>query len=225
MAGWPAAEPSDLIETWVSKVPNRRALVLGAGGGTDALWLARAGFDVDAVEKDPARARWQIEGTLKGSIALHVEDLATFPIPPGRYGLVVALAVLHFVAPSRLCKVAAGIEAGLCRGGLLMVQVLATDDPGLHRLKQTGAEEVGANTFYVPELAETIHFFEVDELRRLFGGLETLVLEKYRWVDRASDEGFGAGLSLVARRPSDGNQTADGAVEGPVLRGEEPGGG
>lgn len=224
MPDWRGVEPSELVETWAPKAPKPRALVLGAGGGGDALWLAKSGFEVDAVERDPARARMRIEEPLKGSITVHVEDLATYPIPPDRYGLVVALAVFHFVVPSRLRLAAPGIEAGLCRGGLLLVQVLSTDDPGLHAMKQAGADEVEPNTFYISELGGIIHFFEADELRVLFGGLEELVLERYRWAKAADDEGFGAGMILVGRRPAkSGPQAAEAAKGADSLR-EESGG-
>lgn len=225
MPGWGEVEPSELVETWAPKAPNRRALVLGAGGGGDALWLARAGFEVDAVERDAARARLQVEGPLQGSLTFHVEDLSTFSFSPNRYGLLVALAVLHFVTLSRLRRAAPGIEASLCAGGLLIVQVLATDDPGMQRQKGAGAEEVEPNTFYVPELLGAIHFFEADELRRLFGDLEEVVLEKYRWVDEAALGGFGAGLTLVARKPAPEVGKATGAAESPRPQPEVSGGG
>jgi hypothetical protein len=179
-------EGPDLLVEWALESPNRRALVLGAGGGAEAMWLAQAGFEVVAVEKDPLRAA-ELEHLGAGKrIRVHPVDATMFTIEPDHYGLVVALAVLHFIAPRELPGLAGRITTGLMAKGRLIAQVLVDAADGKDE------QPVG----------EGVHWFGRGELRRLFAGLEPLHEETYRFVDPRRRPGFATGASLVARKPN-----------------------
>jgi SAM-dependent methyltransferase len=53
---WETGRPSSELERVVAEVPIRpgRALELGCGTGANAVWLARQGFDVTALDLSPA---------------------------------------------------------------------------------------------------------------------------------------------------------------------------
>ena len=45
--------PDPLLEAWLGGQSGGRALDLGTGSGATARWLARRGFRVEAVDRDP----------------------------------------------------------------------------------------------------------------------------------------------------------------------------
>ncbi len=192
--------PSELLERWAPQAPRGPALDLGAGQGEAARWLETQGFEVEAVEADPVRFRRLAAG---GSSRLHafMLDLQDFVIQPGRYALILASAVLHFLRPSQLWTLADRLQAGLTHGGLLLVEVFTTDDPGCASRRAEGAPEVEPNTFLAREPVGLIHYFEPGELLRLFPALEVLAYEESRRLDPGAPEGYRSGAQLVARRP------------------------
>ena len=91
-----------------------RALDLASGMGADALFLARHGYAVDALDISfTALYRLQRKAQRVGlDIRPAVVDLDDFPLPRGLYDLV---AVFHFFSP-RLMR---SISHALKKGGLL----------------------------------------------------------------------------------------------------------
>ncbi len=193
--------PSELLERWAPQAPLGPALDLGAGQGEAARWLAAQGFEVDAVESDPLRFRRLAAGTADGRLHAYLLDLQDFVIQPERYTLILASAVLHFLRPSQLWPLADRLQAGLARGGLLLVEVFTTDDPGCASRRAEGAPEIEPNTFLVPDPVGVIHYFEPGELLRLFPALEVLAYEESRRLDPRAPEGYRSGAQLAARRP------------------------
>lgn len=196
--------PSDLLQRWAPGAPIPRALVLGAGGGAEASWLAREGFQVDAIEKDPARSAALAEACAGLAVTVRRADIEGYHVRSGTYGLIVALAVLHFVSPQVLPHVAGKIADGLAPGGLLLVQVLSEQDPSAQARRTQGDPELLANTFRLEGGTSTVHYFARGELAAVFSRLHHLEDERYRFATPGRPEGFGAGETLVAQRPVSG---------------------
>ena len=86
----PRAEPAPFLEEWIDRIDPGRALDVACGAGRNALRLAEAGFEVDAVDVsrvaiDMARAEAQERGL---SINWVVADLADFSWQPSAYRLI-----------------------------------------------------------------------------------------------------------------------------------------
>jgi tellurite methyltransferase len=97
--------------------PSRFAVDLGCGAGRDARELLRAGWRVLAVDREPAARdalEAAIEPHLRPLLTIHIEDLATVPIPP--CDLVNASLCLPFLAPddfhSTWGRIVATLEPG-----------------------------------------------------------------------------------------------------------------
>jgi SAM-dependent methyltransferase len=194
--------PSEALETWIEQVRRGRALDLGAGDGETSAWLAGQGFRVDAVEHDPDRFDNLRRLTRGLPVHLHPLHIMQFRPAEDAYSLIVASAVLHFFAPSDLRILADRLRRSLTEGGFLIAEAFTTDDPGYSVLRRENVREIEPNTFEAPPLIGLIHYFEPDELRKLFTGLKPLEYIEERRSDPASPEGYRAGALLVAQRAS-----------------------
>jgi len=122
--------PSEFLVESASRLPTTgRALDLACGRGRNAVWLARRGFTVDAVDVSTiALAKATTLATRHGvADRLHtIEHDLSDGLPPldGKYDVV---AVLHFREPA-LWPSLAGL---LAPGGVLLIEVLARDASNL----------------------------------------------------------------------------------------------
>ncbi len=83
--------PSELLEKWLPDVPLGRALDVAAGAGRNSLYLAAAGFEVDAIDiSAEALARLQRDAKDRGlSINTIERDLESDSLPKQSYALIV----------------------------------------------------------------------------------------------------------------------------------------
>lgn len=135
------------------------ALSLGEGEGRNGVFLAREGWRVIAVDRSrvglrKARGLAAEQGT---TLAACVADLAAFPIPRGRFDLIVSI-FCHLV-PDLRRRVHADVVAGLRPGGAFVLEAYTPRQLAL-----------GTGGPPVPELLVTL-----EELRSELNGL-TLVI-------------------------------------------------
>ena len=106
---------------------NGMALDIGAGSLSSSRHLLACGFAVDAVDPDPYTSELAAELD-DPRLSPHCTDIQNFGIEPGKYGLVVAIHVLHLIAPDELRALVPRIASGLTDGGLLCVTLLGVRD-------------------------------------------------------------------------------------------------
>jgi tellurite methyltransferase len=118
------AHPSTLLADWLHRLPRGRALDVACGAGRNALFLAAAGYAVDAVDISSAgleRGRaTAAERCLE--VSWHCADLEERPeeLPPGPYDLVVWVRYVNAALwPAVLSRLAPA-------GHVLVEQHLAT---------------------------------------------------------------------------------------------------
>lgn len=188
-----------LLEQWAGDGRGKAALDLGAGEGQAAAWLAFRGYRVLAIEPDSARAQVLTQRCEGLPVQVLQEPVQGVSLGPQEYDLILALAVLHFLPPTELWPLADQLIAALRPEGLFLAQVYSTDDPGFETLQRAGLEQVEPNTFSAPAPVGTMHYFEPDELRRIFAPLEVLYYEEARIHDPESWAGYRAGATLVGK--------------------------
>jgi SAM-dependent methyltransferase len=89
--------PVPLLPTWLSRLPRGRALDLAAGCGRNALYLARQGYRVDAIDISiVGLARLIQQARAHGvSVRAVVADLDELPLPEATYDLIVMTYYLN----------------------------------------------------------------------------------------------------------------------------------
>jgi SAM-dependent methyltransferase len=113
--------PNGVLVTEVTGLPPGRALDVGCGEGADALWLARHGWQVTAVDiSGVALERAAATGAdLAGRVEWEQADLTTTPPPAGPFDLV---SVQYFPLPQQPGHTALrGLLDAVAPGGTLLI--------------------------------------------------------------------------------------------------------
>jgi SAM-dependent methyltransferase len=131
---WDTGQPEPLLVEFVSSgaiVPGR-ALEIGAGTGTNAIWLAERAFDVLGVDLSPlavekANAKLQ-GGALRCRFA--ASDFLATPPPDGPFQFVFDRGCFHvFDEPGERQQFAAHVAAALAPGGYWLSLIGSTEGP------------------------------------------------------------------------------------------------
>ncbi len=117
--------PSAFLEQWVDRVPSGRALDVACGAGRNALYLARLGFAVDAVDiSREALARGRCDAQAQGLVLNWVEQDLDEGLPvKGPYQLIL---VVRYVNLPLLAQLSSLLAPG---GYLLCEQHLVSERP------------------------------------------------------------------------------------------------
>ena len=117
--------PSPFLVERLAELPKGRALDLACGAGRNALCLAEAGYEVEAVDiSGVAIERADATARERGvEVDWRVADLDGFAPPPGRFDLITVIRYTNRDMMERLPE-------GLVEGGMLLVEHhLRTDAP------------------------------------------------------------------------------------------------
>jgi tellurite methyltransferase len=192
--------PSDILQRWIVHAPMGRVLDVGAGNGEVTCWLAKRGYSVDAVEKDEQAFKRLCKVVMGLEVNPFHADVVDLDFSHQTYALIFAPAVIHFLKPTDLWPLVDKFVSSLASDGLLIAQVLTTDDPGYEALVEAGAEEIEPNTFVLPPSDHILHYFSPGELKRIFSMLTILEYEEARLIDDEDPIGYRSGASIVARK-------------------------
>lgn len=121
----PRPYPSPFLEDWLSRLPSGRALDVACGAGRNALRLAAAGYQVDAVDiSEHAIEMARTEAADRGlEVNWIVSDLDTMVLPSAAYDVI---AVIRYVNRAIFSK----LEGALAEGGWLVYEHhFRTDEP------------------------------------------------------------------------------------------------
>ena len=175
-------EPATLLEDNIGWFPEGRALDIATGTGRNAVFLAAAGYEVDAI--DQSRAGLEIARENAGpqgpSLNLIQADANGFAYPTETYDVI---TISFFRTLDRLGDI---IDA-LTPGGVIFYQ---------HHLRSTDPVDVGPST--------DRYRFRANEM--LHACLDLTVL-RYREYTEESDRGRTANVALIARNTHGGQQS------------------
>lgn len=150
-----------------------RALDLGCGAGRNAIFLATAGFEVDAVDLSLAAITWGTERAREAGavVRFHRGDAFTLPELAGPYDLIYDSGCFHHLPPHRRISYLALLERTLAPSGHFGLACFAAgamgselDDADLYR-----DARLDGGLAYTPEA-----------LRWIFAGLTEVELRRMR---------------------------------------------
>jgi len=168
--------PSPFLVKHADLLRGRLALDVASGDGRHALWLARHGLRVHAIDISETAARVLAEAARREgeSVASVVADLEVFPLPAVTYDVVVNINFLHR-------PILPHLAAALRPGGLLVFETFVTEQ-ARHGPPRNPA-----------------HLLEPGELPARFAGVLEVV--DYREGPAQRNEKTVHIASLIARRP------------------------
>jgi tellurite methyltransferase len=171
----PLRPPSQLLERHLHLLPRGRALDVACGDGRNAVFLARNGFVVDAIDVAAAGLRRAQAVSRRERLPLRLiqGDLDFFPLPAARYSVAVNVRFLQR-------RLFAALKRCLRPGGVIVFETFITDQARL-----------GHPT-------NPAHLLEPGELRRAFADLEIIAYEEGRFE---TETGPAYLARLLARRP------------------------
>ena len=180
-----APEPSAVLERYVDALPEGRALDVATGTGRNAVFLAEAGHEVDAIDQSREGLRITRERAAERGVAdrLHPiqADVPSYAFPTARYDLI---TVSFYRAVDRFPD----IKEALRPGGVLFVQ---------HHLRTTDDVDLG--------LSGDRYRFAANEL--LHACLDLTVLHYEEGLETRADGERGATAQVVARNSAGPRQS------------------
>ena len=113
--------PDESLSAWVRDGPVApgRALDLGCGNGRNAIFLARHGFTVEAVDYAPTAIAWARERAADAGVAIEWRQASVFdlPIAPETVDLVHDSGCFHHIPPHRRAAYVQLVATALRPGG------------------------------------------------------------------------------------------------------------
>lgn len=96
--------PTELLAEWLPQLPNGRALDVACGAGRNSLFLAAAGYEVDALDiSNVALQQLKISAHARGlEVSCIKADLDFDPLPLHRYDLIVLVRYTSAALITRL---------------------------------------------------------------------------------------------------------------------------
>ena len=159
-----SGNPNGVLVAETDDLPAGRALDVGCGEGADAVWLARRGWQVTAVDvSEIALQRAAAAATdVEGRVTWMQADLTTTPPPAGAFDL---LSIQYFPLRRRPGHSALrGLLDAVAPGGTLLFATHALSDLALHR-----AEGFDPADYHQP-----------DDIARLLGPAWNVVINEAR---------------------------------------------
>lgn len=131
---WDTGEPEPLLVEFVNagRIQPTRTLEIGAGTGTNSIWLAERGFEVVGIDVAPRaveRATAKLNGRALPCRFAALDFLASAP-EGGPFEFIFDRGCFHvFDEPEELARFAARVVASLAPGGLWLSLIGSTEGP------------------------------------------------------------------------------------------------
>jgi SAM-dependent methyltransferase len=185
-ARW-SGRPNGRLRAEVAGLPPGRALDVGCGEGADAIWLARSGWTVTAIDiSDVAVTRAREAAELAGAVVEWVRgDALQTPFPAGSFDLV---SMQYPALPKAAGEAAVRALLDTVRpGGLLLAVYHDLSDEHREHMKSQGVDPAD--------------YVDADDLSRLLGDEFTIELHVVEpRIDPPPDNPHFADVVLRARR-------------------------
>ena len=155
------------------------ALDLGAGEGRNSVFLAKNGFEVEAIDKIKNGLEKCEKLSQRCNLTIKTEniDIRKFRFEKNRYSLILSIATLDFFKFSEIKKIVSKIQKSLKKDGVFYLVVFSEKDPLFNDCRGRKLKTIEKDTFYVPKLKTFQHFFRKEELSKLFKNFKIIKIK------------------------------------------------
>lgn len=171
------AKPDESLESYLQRalIAPGRALDIGCGPGRNAVRLAEAGFEVDAVDLSPAAIAWAEERAQEVGVEVRFRYGDVFALGAGElsgpYDLVYDSGCFHHLPPHRRITYLALLDRVLAPGGHFALSCFAAGGMG---------SELSDAEFYRDARLHGGLAYTAESLRRIFADLGEIELRRMR---------------------------------------------
>ncbi len=157
--------------------PGTAILELGCGPGRNAVWLARQGADVHALDLSADALTWGRERASAAGVDVRFEraDVLRWTPPPGGYDVVVDSGCFHHLPPHRRVTYLALLRRALRPGGRFALACFAAGRPD----GVTGTSVSDLDLYRTGSLGGGLAYTD-GELRALFADLAPVEIRRMR---------------------------------------------
>lgn len=160
------ATPSSAMVAFLEQASDGGpALDLGAGAGRDTIALARAGYDVTAIDLSQRGLERIKQRAVDAGVCEHVDtrmaDVREVEMPTSKYAAIVATTVLDHIPAADAINVWNRITLALADTGFLFVEVHTTEDPGSDQMPGSARDAPVSET-----AGEVVNYFAPNQLAR-----------------------------------------------------------
>jgi len=166
--------PDENLVAWFDeqRLPRGRALDIGCGNARNAIFLARNGFAVLAVDSCAAAIAWARDSVAESSAAVELVHSSIFSLAlqPGGFDFIYDSGCFHHIAPHRRRQYAALVCGALKPGGLFgLVSFTPEGGSGLSDAQVYQRRSLGGGLGYSQESLRAVWSpaLEVQLLRRM----------------------------------------------------------
>lgn len=160
--------------------PGTRVLELGCGPGRNAVWFARQGATVDALDLSETAVRWGRERAAEAGVEVNLVRTDIFDWPADRrYDVVFDSGCFHHLPPHRRIGYRRLVESWLADGGRFGLSCFAAPGVGAagDLVEAMGSEVDDLDLYREGSLAGGLAY-TADDLGEIFAGLREVELRR-----------------------------------------------
>ncbi|MEK3902469.1 MULTISPECIES: class I SAM-dependent methyltransferase [unclassified Paenibacillus] len=171
----------NLVESFSSGVlTSARVLELGCGGGRNAVYMARQGCKVDAVDISQAAVDWGMEraGAHQVEVNFTCGNIFDLELAPGSYDLIYDSGCFHHIYPHRRATYLELLDRALMPGGHFGLTCFAAGS--------MGAEITDWEVYRQRRMRGGLGFTE-EQLQTFFGRYENIRFRRMRQTEQSEN--------------------------------------
>jgi cyclopropane fatty-acyl-phospholipid synthase-like methyltransferase len=168
------SEPNSLLLDYYHLLDKRMPVLdIGAGQGRHAVFLARNGFSVDAIERSgvAAEALRAVGGKENLPMNVYESDFEDFAAGPQSYSAILIFGLIQELSRESIDLLVEKILSWIKPQGLVFATAHTVDDPTFE--KSSRGERIGKNSFRDPD-GNIYTYLESNELISLFCDFEVV---------------------------------------------------
>ena len=155
---WDVGQPEDALVEFIdsSVVKPCRVLEIGCGNGNDAIFLAKKGFDVTAIDISKRAIEIAKERAKKANVKCNfiAEDATNLKSVSGKFDFVYDRACFHFIPEQKRGEYVQTVKKFLINGGYFFLIVSSDKDTvkGPYQFSKEDIEKIFGNDFDIIDI-------------------------------------------------------------------------